>query len=99
MGLAVLNTWVVDYSVLVLFIRLFLLIFSSSVAGGLFVFHLLLLVLLLLLLLLDAQMDDYEWEAIDFPELVLTEVWRSEELDEVNPLFDGQINKLTQVGV
>lgn len=44
-------------------------------------------------------MDDDIWDIIDSPQFVIVQVWIGEVLNEVDIVVDGDLHKLSQVGV
>jgi hypothetical protein len=91
---AISESWLIDYSILVLILGIFVWCFTIFLNS-----FLRLLLLFLLILLLDRQMDSNERSFIDFPELIIAQIGICELLDEVNPVIDGNLDKFSQVSV
>ena len=60
---------------------------------------LLLLVVLLGFRLLEVEVDDDHGSGLDFPQLALVVLGKSEALNEGDPVLDGDAHEFTQVGV
>lgn len=101
--MALFDAWFIDDLVLIIIIFLFFsFYFLFSFFGWLFLVFLLLLGLLfvlLLLFLLNSKVDDDIWDIIHSPKLIIVQIWIGEVLNEVDIIVNGDLDKLSQVGV